>query len=110
MISPFVHTGNICCGNIFCVRATTNVSEPSQKHFVAAANVSCACKRGNIVAETFYAMFPDLWWSFLFVSWETMCLHCNKCCSAVRANRETFKETDNVSNVSTTQGGTPDFK
>ena len=29
-----------------------------QKHFVAAANVSCARKRGNIVVETFYVMFP----------------------------------------------------
>ena len=42
----------------FCVRATNNVFEKIQKHFVAATNVSCARERGSIIAETFYAMHP----------------------------------------------------
>ena len=55
--SPFARTGNIDCGNIFCVRARKNASKLFQKHFVSARKVSFARKRGNIVAETFYAMF-----------------------------------------------------
>ena len=63
-ISAFACTGSICYGNIFCVRATKNVPSKLFSSF-ARSIVSCrnkcffARKRGNIVEETFCAMFPQ---------------------------------------------------
>ena len=56
-VSPFVRTGNICCGNIVCIRPSKNVSEPAfrnvllaQKCFFRANEKLCG---GNILRDQF---------------------------------------------------------